>query len=233
MKRLFFFMAAALVMVACNKNKADEPTNPDPKPQQDTTVVTKNLIHDQFDEMLPLVGLKKSDYEAAMKKAGYEKYEGTEIYGKSTANTISEVSSSVNGSDVVYKITCSIRPFKNDSSKYEPQMTVEYVKDVIVKIGNNCEMGADKINCRFLATYNQIGQKICSSPSDFEKVLTAGNLNGTKTYYVDAKIEQWNPESTVPYVGIIMNVQDAIPVQGSTATEFSVAFEFSDMTKAE
>jgi len=228
MKKVLLVLAAALVMVACNK-KTNEPTQDPNTPKQDTTVIN-SLIYDQFSEILPLVCMTKTNYEAAMVKAGWEKYSGTETFIKYTDNTCSQVTSLVNSSDVVYQITCGIFPYMTDGSKYEPKVTCKHVKEAVKKIGTTFEMGADKTGCRFLATYNNIGGVINRNPNEFEINMDDNNLNASKTYYLSNDIQSWNPESTTPFVGVSMNI-NSYNVSGSTATEYSVAFVFSDMNK--
>lgn len=238
MKKLLFILAAAALLVACNKDKGNEPTKPtdDPtKPQQDTTVViTKNVLYDQFKEVLPFQGMTDANFTAALASAGWTKYDGTEVYGKQTANTISELNYEKNSSDVVYKVTLSIRPNKSGAT-YEPNMSIAYVKDLIKKIGSNCEMGADKIDCRYLCAYTQIGQRYTVSVNDFDATFTEGNLNGVTVYYLDSKIENWTkPEqgqTAATYTGVIIGFRDATAIDGSSTKEFNLAIDYTDETK--
>jgi len=239
MKKLLFALAAVALLVACNKNNGNEPTDPkkdDPtKPTQDTTVVINdNPVYNLFKEVLPFQGMTKTNFESSMQGAGWTKYEGTEVYGKTTANTTSELTYTTVGDGLVYKITLSVRPNKSGAS-YTPNMTIDYVKDVIKKISSNCEMGTEKINCRYLCAYTSIGQRYTQSPSEFAATFNAGNINGVSVYYLDSRIQNWTMpnqgEKAAVYTGVIIGFRTASPIDGSSASEFNMAFEFTDETK--
>lgn len=234
MKKLFLILAAAALLVACDKNKNNEPENPDPKPQPDTTVITQNLIYDQFNEILPLQGMTKSSLESALTSAGWVKYDGTEIYGKSTNNTTSELSYKVNSSDIAYEITLNVRPYKS-GDKYESNMTLAYVKDAVKKIGNNCTMGTGKIDCRYLCAYTSIGQRYTANVDEFDATFHDNNLNAVTVYYLDSSIQNWIKateagQSQAPFVGV--NIGFHTDNTYST-NEFNMSFVFTDETNVE
>lgn len=235
MKKLFLVLAAAALLVACNKNNGNEPENPDPKPQQDTTVVIqKNVIYDQFAEVLPLQGMAKASLESALTSAGWTKYDGVEIYGKSTDNTTTEFSYKVNSSDVVYEITLNVRPYQS-GDKYEPNMTLAYVKDVIKKIGSNCTMGVGKIDCRYFCAYTQIGQRYTANPDEFDATFFDNNLNGVTVYYLDATIQNWikvveEGQTQAPFVGVNIGFRTD---DSSSDNEYKMTFVFTDEKNAQ
>jgi len=235
MKKLLLVLAAALVMVACKKG--NEPENPTPDPGQKTDTIINNAIYDQFSEIIPLYGAQTSVFVSTLKKAGYIQYDPTLfIFGKINANTRSEVQCDTTAAGTISKITFSIFPYDGDSTKkYESEMTDKLIKDFVKKVSNNFELGVNKTNCRFLASYTALGQKVCSSPSDFDTYFNAGNMKGSKTYYLDSKIQTWAPptqgQTASPYSGAIMGIQEAAQVAGATETEFSLAFEFKDETQ--
>lgn len=237
MKKLLFVLAAAALLVACNKNN-NEPETPktDPtKPTQDTTVVIDaNPIYNQFKEVLPLQGMTKTNMDATLKNAGWTKYDGTEVYGKSTANTTSEITYVTDSSDVVYMITLSVRPYKLGDT-YKPNMDINYVKDVINKIGTNFEMGAGKINCRYLCAYTSIGQRYTNTPSEFAVTFNEGNINGVTVYYLDNNIANWTRpnegEKAAVYTGVQIGFRSVEQKIDGATNEFSMAFEFTDETK--
>lgn len=223
-------------MVACNKNN-NEPTTPktDPTEKKDTTVVINdNPIYNQFKEVLPFQGMTKTNLDAALKNAGWTKYEGTEVYGKTTANTTSELTFVANSSDIAYKITLSVRPYKSGTD-YTPNMNINYVKDVIKKINSNCEMGVDKINCRYLCSYTSIGQKYTASATEFDATFNEGNINGVTAYYLDSKIQNWTRpnqgEKAAVYTGVLIGFRSVDQKIDGKTQEFSVAFEYTDETK--
>lgn len=229
MKKLFFVvMFAALALVACKK---EEPkTDPIvPEPQQDT-VFAQNLIYDQFNELLPLVGMPLSDAHRALETKGWTNYEGMGIFIKISDFSMSQVNFMTNGDSVVYDITCSISPYTETPDTYEPQMYCNYIKNAIQKIGDNFELGSTKIPCRFYATFNQIGAKWCSSPQEFESYINDGNLDATNTIYLDSSITTWTKESGAPFTGVQIGVRKTTPIDGVTINEYSVAFDFKNET---
>jgi len=229
MKKLFFVaVLATLALVACKKE--DPKTDPvDPKPQQDTAFA-QNLIYDQFNELVGLVGMPLADVHTAMGAKGWENYEGTGIFIKISDFSMSQVNFFVNGDSVVYNVTCSISPYTETPESYEPHMYCNYIKDAVQKISFNFELGYTKIPCRFYATYNQIGAKWCSTPQDFETYINDGNLDATNTIYLDSSISTWTKESGAPFTGVQMGVRMTTPIQGVTINEYSVAFDFKNET---
>lgn len=233
MKKLFLILAAAVLLVACKKENGNEPVNPDPKPQQQDTVVD-NPLYNQVMQIMPLVESQKSTFESEMKKIGFEKAEGTETYIKITDNTFSEVTYVANSSDNVYSISCAIRPYAKADVKYEPTMTINYIKDIIKKIGGNCELGVNKINCVFNGSYNQLEQRILFVVGDFQTYFNENNMNGSTTVYLDSQIQNWIfGEPNPPFVGMQMSIHDANQMEGSNAKEFKLAFTFANMSKAD
>lgn len=236
MKKLFLILAAAALLVACDTNKTNEPENPDSRQKPDTIedVITQNLIYDQFGEILPFQGMAKSSLESALTSAGWVKYEGTEIYGKSTDNTTSELSYKVNSSDIAYEITLNVRPYKY-GDKYEPNMTLAYVKDAVKKIGNNCTMGTGKIDCRYLCAYTSIGQRYTANVDEFDATFHDNNLNAVTVYYLDSSIQNWikateEGQSQASFVGVNISFHTDNTFSNN---EFNMSFVFTDETNAE
>ena len=228
MKKLFLVALAAIALVACNNNQ--EPVDPTPDPGQDSAkVITQNLIYDHFKEVYPVIGMDQATFETTLTNAGWSKYEGTEIFVKTTNYTTAELNYELVGENV-YKVTYSVRPYKTDGVTYEQNLTIDYVKDFIInKVGYNFELGTAKTSCRFVASYSQIGGKVCSNTNDFNAYFTSMNLNGSTTYYVSTAIETWTPESQVAYVGAKISFRES-QLEGTSEMEFNVAVELVDET---
>lgn len=228
MKKLFFILAAAVALAACNPTTPEEPEEPI-EPQQDTAFA-ENIIYNQFNDLLPLVGMQLADAQSALVSKGWTNYENSGIFVLITDFSMSQVNFVCNASDVVKDITCSISPYTVTPATYEPQMYCNYIKDAVKKIDYNFVMGQAMKTCRFYATYNQIGAKWCSSPQDFESYINDGNLDATNTIYLDATIQTWTKESGAPFTGVQMGVRKTTPIEGVTINEYSVAFDFKDET---
>lgn len=227
MKKLLFILAA-VALVACNPTTPEEPEEPT-EPQQDTAFA-ENVVYNQFNDLLPLVGMQLTNAQSTLESKGWTNYENSGIFVLITDFSMSQVNLFSNASDVVWNVTCSISPYTLTPATYKPQMYCNYIKDAVKKIDYNFEMGQAKTTCRFYATYNQIGAKWCSSPQDFESYINDGNLDATNTIYLDATIQTWTKESGAPFTGVQMGVRKTSPIEGVDINEYSVAFEFKNET---
>lgn len=230
MKKLFYFVSLALIMaitVNCGGNPEPENTQDPVKPGEKDSVYAKNELFDCFEAIRGIVGQPVSAAQAAFTSMGLEA--ATDVmYYKYYDNYGIQANVEANVEGTVYRVTCTMTPYKPDgATDHKPFVVTSLIKDAVQKMGDNVTIG-NGINCRFWAMYNQIGSKWAGNVEEYMQYVNSGSLNATNTVWLDETIPTYSLDEPGKWTGVSMNVH-SFAIEGSTANEFSVAYEINDL----
>lgn len=234
MKKYFSFAIAlatiALLMTACPGPEPtpepgpDGPVGPDTTEQQE---FAQNYIIDYVNAVKNLVGQTSAVAQQKVTASVWQAVDGVpNIFLYVGTDYASEVHLQVSPDDVVYKVTLSVYPNKNEG--HQPMLTAAYIKDAVKKFSNEITIETDHV-CRFYAAYTQVGEVWAKNTEEFAKYMDESRLNNSKTIWLDNNIGRYNAEDESRFIGMKM-ICNKFDIDGNTVQEYSVAIDLTDNT---
>lgn len=220
MKRLFFFVSVALMVLATSCKKSDKNVVP-------TNDGDENVAYSYYVNTRNLCGKSVNDVVAGLK--GMELNQETQTkYSKNFGKYAVEVSfTDVDDNNAVDILTITLLP--SEDPKHEKLFTYDYVLALAKLINTEDKMLSDNVPCRFYGFYSEDkGEWLSRKFDDFVngKDVTEQYLGGGSAYWLDNSIENYEPTEKETFTGMILT-----PVQMMDGTnpkdEYKIILTFA------
>ncbi len=220
MKKVFFFMSIALMVLTTSCKKNDKNVVP-------TNDGDENVAYTYYVNTRNLCGKSINDVIASMKSMELNQTSQTK-YSKNFGKYAVEISfTDGDDNNVVETLTVTLLP--SEDPKSEKLFTYNYVLGLAKLINTEDKMFSDNVPCRFYGFYSEDkGAWLSRKFNDFVsgKDVTEAYLGGGSAYWLDNTIENYEPTEKEAFTGMILT-----PVQMMDGTnpkdEYKIILTFA------
>lgn len=223
MKKVFFFMSIALMVLAtsCKKDSATAPIIPIENSGNE------NIAYSYFVKTNSLCGKNKNDVIDIMKEMNMTQKSGTEYIQKEKDYIVEISFTDVDDNNFVDIVTVTLHP--SEASGHEIIFNYKYVLGLANAIGSECKMLNDNVACRFHGFYSDDKDEWMSR--NFNGFVNGNDvaaeyLGGGSAYWLENSIEEYEPKGKDSFTGMRLT-----PVQqmngGKLIDEYAISFTFA------
>lgn len=223
MKKLFFFMSIALMVIAtsCKKDSKSSPVVP-------FNSGNENIAYSYYIKTNNLCGQGKKDVIKYLKEMNMTQKSATEYTYKEKDYAVEISFADNDDNDAVDIVTVTLHP--SEVPGHENIFNYKYVLGLANAIGSECKMLNENIACRFRGFYSEDkGEWMSKNFDGFVNGndVAAKYLGSGSAYWLDNTIEQYEPTEKEAFTGMILTPVQLMDDTKNPIDEYTITLTFA------